>query len=121
MTDSGAFQSHVYGDLDVTNEEIVEFQRAIGSDLGTMLDRFSEPEHGRERALADVEETIRRAREAAARRGTMALVGAVQGGLHEDLRERCAREVSSLDVAVVAIGGVVPPSWSPIGSPTSSA
>ncbi len=108
MTDSGAFQSHVYGDLDVTNEEIVEFQRAIGSDLGTMLDRFSEPEHGRERALADVEETIRRAREAAALRGTMALVGAVQGGLHEDLRERCAREVSSLDVAVVAIGGVVP-------------
>src|SRR6058998_1066396 len=38
----------------------------------------------------------------------MALVGAVQGGLHADLRERCARSVSSLDVAVCAIGGVVP-------------
>jgi len=58
MTDSGAFQSHVYGDVDVTNPQIIEFQRAIGSDLGTMLDRFSEPGHGHARAQADVEETV---------------------------------------------------------------
>jgi len=108
MTDSGAFQSHVYGDVAVGNAEIVEFQRAIGSDLGTMLDVFSEPEHSRSRAGADVDETLRRAAEAATVRGTMALVGAVQGGLHADERERCARELSKLDVAVAAIGGVVP-------------
>ncbi len=108
MTDSGAFQSHVYGDVDVTNAQVLEFQKTIGSDLGTMLDLFSEPEHPRDRAQADVEETIRRAKEAATLKGDMGLVGAVQGGLHEDLRERCAREVSSLDVSVAAIGGVVP-------------
>ncbi len=108
MTDSGAFQSHVDGDVEVTNAAVVEFQKAIGSDLGTMLDRFSEPEHPLERATADVDETIRRAKEAAVLKGDLALVGAVQGGLHEALRERCAREVSSLDVAVAAIGGVVP-------------
>ena len=108
MTDSGAFQSHVYGDVSVTNPEIVAFQRAIGSDLGTMLDPFSEPEHAHGRAAADVEETIRRAREAVDLRGDMSIVGAVQGGLHEDLRTRCAREVSALDIAVAAIGGVVP-------------
>ncbi len=108
MTDSGAFQAHVYGDVDVTNAEVIEFQRRIGSDLGTMLDVFSEPGHDRARAEADLDETLRRAKEADARRGGMALVGAVQGGLHADLRERCAREVSSLDVAVGAIGGVVP-------------
>ncbi len=108
MTDSGAFQQHVYGGVDVTNADVVTFQRAIGSDLGTMLDLFSEPEHDHARASADVDETIRRAREAVAAKGDMALVGVVQGGLHEDLRERCAREVSSLDVEVVAIGGVVP-------------
>lgn len=108
MTDSGAFQSHVYGGVEVTNAQVIEFQKAIGSDLGTMLDPFSEPEHAADRARADVEETVRRAREAAALRGDMALVGAVQGALHEDLRERCAREVSSLDIAVAAIGGVVP-------------
>ncbi|MGQ0797195.1 MAG: tRNA guanosine(15) transglycosylase TgtA [Methanobacteriota archaeon] len=108
MTDSGAFQQHMYGSVDVANEEVVAFQRAIGSDLGTMLDPFSEPEHDHARASADVDETVRRAREAVAAKGDMVLVGAVQGGLHEDLRERCAREVSSLDVGVVAIGGVVP-------------
>ena len=108
MTDSGAFQSHVYGDVEVTNPDVIAFQRAIGSDLGTMLDPFSEPEHALARAEADVDETIRRAKEAVALRGDMDLVGAVQGGLHESLRERCAREVSSLDIAVAAIGGVVP-------------
>ncbi len=108
MTDSGAFQSHVYGDVEVSNPQVVEFQRAIRSDLGTVLDRFSEPEHLRARAEADVDETVRRTREATGIKGDLNLVGAVQGGLHPDLRERCAREVSALDVSVVAIGGVVP-------------
>src|SRR2546426_8052543 len=108
MTDSGAFQSHVYGDVNVTNAEVIDFQKRIGADLGTMLDVFSEPSHDRARATYDVDETIRRAREADSLRGDMALVGAVQGGLHTDLRERCARDVSSLGVSVCAIGGVVP-------------
>lgn len=108
MTDSGAFQSHVYGTVEITNADVIEFQKGIGVDLGTMLDIFSEPGHDHARAASDVEETIRRAKEADALRGDMALVGAVQGGLHEDLRERCAREVSSCGVAVCAIGGVVP-------------
>ncbi|TMA08462.1 MAG: tRNA-guanine transglycosylase, partial [Methanobacteriota archaeon] len=103
MTDSGAFQSHVYGDVDVTNAEVIEFQKSIGTDLGTMLDVFSEPSHDRDRAFADIDETIRRAKEADSLRGDMALVGAVQGGLHPDLRERCAREVSSLGVSICAI------------------
>src|SRR5437867_13101198 len=96
MTDSGAFQSHVYGDVDVTNAQVIEFQKRIGTDFGTMLDVFSEPSHDRTQAAADVEETLRRAKEADSLRGEMALVGAVQGGLHPDLRERCAREVSTL-------------------------
>src|SRR5205807_5910669 len=108
MTDSGAFQSHVYGDVDVTNAEVIDFQKRIRADLGTMLDPFSEPFHDHAKAAADVEETIRRAKEADSIRGEMALVGAVQGGLHTDLRERCARSVSALGVSVCAIGGVVP-------------
>ncbi|MGI0148483.1 MAG: tRNA guanosine(15) transglycosylase TgtA, partial [Thermoplasmata archaeon] len=108
MTDSGAFQSHVYGGVDITNAEVIEFQKQIGSDLGTMLDVFSEPAHDFRRAAADVDETIRRAKEADSLRGEMALVGAVQGGLHPEARERCAREISSIGVSVCAIGGVVP-------------
>src|SRR3970282_1171259 len=113
MTDSGAFQQHVYGDVDVSNREIVEYQARIGSDLVTMLDVFSEPEHTRSRASADVDETLTRAAEAAAVKaawpgGRVALVCAVQGGVHPEERSRCAQELSELEVDVAAIGGVVP-------------
>src|SRR5213080_644770 len=37
MTDSGAFQSHVYGDVDVTNAEVIEFEKRIGADFAPML------------------------------------------------------------------------------------
>ena len=40
VTDSGTFQSYVYGDVEVSPEEIVSFQREIGVDVGTMLDVF---------------------------------------------------------------------------------
>ena len=40
MTDSGTFQSYVYGDINIDPIEIVEFQRDIGSDIGTILDIF---------------------------------------------------------------------------------
>src|SRR5438552_13557611 len=108
MTDSGAFQSHVYGDVDVTNAEVVGFQKAIRTDFGTMLDVFSEPDHDSTRAAKDVDETIRRAQEAISLRGDMAPVGAVQGSLHPDLRERSARSLFSLDVSASTIGGVAP-------------
>ncbi len=113
MTDSGAFQQHVYGDVDVSNREIVEYQARIGSDLVTMLDVFSEPEHSQTRAAADVDETLRRAAEAVGVKAAnaepgFALVGAVQGGIHPEERTRCAQELSNLDVDIAAIGGVVP-------------
>lgn len=40
MTDSGSFQIYMYG-ADINPLEIVEFQRDIGSDIGTILDMFS--------------------------------------------------------------------------------
>src|SRR2546425_11679203 len=42
MTDSGAFQSHVYGDVDVTNAEVLGFQKEIGADPGAVLDPVSD-------------------------------------------------------------------------------
>ena len=38
MTDSGAYQILVYGEVDVTQKEIVAYQEGIGSDIATMLD-----------------------------------------------------------------------------------
>lgn len=108
MTDSGTFQEHVYGDTEVDPIEIVEFQRNIGSDIGTILDVFSEPDFGRDRAKNAVDTTVARAREAAEIRGDMWLSGPVQGSLFEDLRTECAKELSSVDLQVHPIGGVVP-------------
>lgn len=108
VTDSGAFQQHVYGRVDVSNEEIVRYQAAIGSDLGTVLDVFSEPEDGREACAEAVKTTLTRCEEAATWRGEMGLMGTVQGGLFPDLRRESAEGLSELPLAVHAIGGVVP-------------
>ncbi len=108
MTDSGTFQSHVYGDVSVTNEEIVAFQRDIGSDIGSILDVFSEPYSPKGKARKALQETLRRAEEAVGIKGKMLLAGGIQGSTHTDLREECASGMSRIDVDVNAIGGVVP-------------
>ena len=108
MTDSGTFQEYTYGDTQVDPLAIVDFQRDIGSDIGTILDIFSEPDFSREKAADAVRVTIERARQSVPRRGEMWLSGPVQGSLFGDLRTECARGLSSLDLQLHPIGGVVP-------------
>ncbi|MEE9115275.1 MAG: tRNA guanosine(15) transglycosylase TgtA [Thermoplasmata archaeon] len=108
MTDSGTFQSHVYGDVSVTNEEIVAFQRDIGSDIGSILDVFSEPFISKWKARQDIEDTMVRAEEAVEIKKKMFLAGGIQGSTYTDLREECASRMSNIDIDVNAIGGVVP-------------
>lgn len=108
MTDSGTFQDYVYGSRQIDPQEIVKFQADIGSDIGTILDIFSEPGFTREEASKAVDTTVERAKAASGIRGEMLLAGPVQGGLYGDLRQRCARELSAIDLQVHPIGGVVP-------------
>jgi len=108
MTDSGTFQEYMYGGTDVDPLAIVDFQRNIGSDIGTILDIFSEPDFSRERAASAVDKTVERAKEASARKGEMWLSGPVQGSMFPDLRTRCAQELSDLNLDIHPIGGVVP-------------
>ena len=61
MTDSGTFQSYVYGDVDLDPEEIVRFQQAIGVDVGTMLDVFGTPSMTYEEHANAVQTTLERA------------------------------------------------------------
>ena len=61
VTDSGTFQSYVYGDVEVSPEEIVQFQREMGVDIGTMLDVFGRPDMTREQLEKAVDETAERA------------------------------------------------------------
>jgi 7-cyano-7-deazaguanine tRNA-ribosyltransferase len=106
MTDSGAFQQHAYGSVEVGPEEILDFQGAIGSDIATVLDRFTEPDTELGDAESSLVTTLERARAARARRPGLLAVP-VQGGAHAALRARAARDASEL-ADVLAVGGVVP-------------
>src|SRR4030042_4656872 len=108
MTDSGTFQSHVYGDIDIDPIKIVEFQRDIGSDIGTILDIFVEPNETKKNTEKAVKETIKRAKNSAKIKMDMGLACTVQGSIYPDLREICAKELSKLDADFFPIGGVVP-------------
>lgn len=108
MTDSGTFQSHMYGEVEVSNDEIVDFQRDIGSDIGTVLDIFTEPYWTEEQTKDSITVTLERTQEAVALKGDMMIAGVVQGSVYPGLREDCARSMASMDVDVHPIGGVVP-------------
>ncbi len=106
MTDSGTFQSYMYGDIEFDNQEIVEFQKKIGSDICTILDIFTTPEDSYEKTKAAVEETYRRAREVDMD-GTI-IAGPIQGSIFPDLRRKSARLMNSLEIGYLPVGGVVP-------------
>ena len=108
MTDSGSYQLSVYGEVEVNNKEIVQFQQEIGSDIGVPLDIPTPPDVSRERAESELEITQKRAKEALGLKKDMLLAGPVQGSTFPDLRERAARELSQLDFDIYPLGAVVP-------------
>ena len=111
MTDSGSYQLSVYHDIEVTSDEIVQFQQRIGSDIGVPLDIPTPPDVSRERAESEMETTIKRCREARElidSTGGMLLAGPVQGSTHTDLRHECARTLTETGFDVYPIGAVVP-------------
>lgn len=108
MTDSGTFQSYVYGDVDVEPLEIVEFQKKIGSDIGTILDVFGTPDQTFREAEEGMKETLKRAKQSARIKEDMILSTPVQGSIYPELRFKCAEEISKIGGDFYPIGGVVP-------------
>ena len=108
MTDSGTFQSYVYGDVEVGVEEIVQFQKDIGVDVATMLDVFTRPDMKFSEVEKAVVETIDRGKISVETSGEMMLNGPIQGGLYPELRAKSAKGMSDLGFSVHPIGGIVP-------------
>ena len=114
ITDSGTFQSYVYGDIDVGVKEIVAFQRDIGVDIGTMLDVFGRPDQSIEELREAVSKTIERAPLSLDEAGpNLLLNGPIQGGLYDFLRSESAEKMGSVSgkhrgFTVHPIGGIVP-------------
>ncbi|MDD1750398.1 MAG: tRNA guanosine(15) transglycosylase TgtA [Methanothrix sp.] len=108
MTDSGAFQLSVYGDIDVSPLEILNFQFAIKSDISVPLDIPTPPDVTRERAQSELKITEERLVQASALERSALLACPIQGSTYPDLREKAARFARDLPFDVYPVGGVVP-------------
>lgn len=106
MTDSGAYQILVYGNVEVSQAEIVEYQERIGSDIATILDIPTGWRITKSYAAKTVAETLRRAEDffKTKTREDILWVGPVQGGRHLDLVARSAVEMGKLPFQVHALG-----------------
>jgi 7-cyano-7-deazaguanine tRNA-ribosyltransferase len=106
MTDSGAYQILVYGNVGVTQAEIVQYQEQIGSDIATILDIPTGWKVTREHAETTVAETLERAKAffKTKTRDDILWVGPVQGGRHLDLVAKSAVAMGKLPFQIHALG-----------------
>jgi 7-cyano-7-deazaguanine tRNA-ribosyltransferase len=106
MTDSGAYQILVYGGVEMSQAEIVEYQERIDSDIATILDIPTGWKVTKNHATKTVDETLRRAKDffKTKTRDDILWVGPVQGGRHLDLVAKSAVETGKLPFQVHALG-----------------
>ena len=113
ISEAGAiFRSHLDGSRqELTPERATEIQLQLGSDILMALDECppsQSPRAYHEEALGRTTRWAIRCKQTWLREDPErehALFGIVQGGLHEDLRVRHAREIAELDLPGYALGG----------------
>lgn len=101
------------GSMDWTPRRAFETQAALGPDIAMVLDVCPAHPEARDEVAQAVERTLawageqRALHEARGGAGSgQALFGIVQGGVHADLREACARGLTALEFDGYAVGGV---------------
>ncbi len=106
MTDSGAYQILIYGDIETTPGEIVEYQEKIDTDIATILDYPTGGRVTRKYAEKTVEVTLKRAKELfkSRTRGDILWVGPIQGGRYLDLITNSVKEMTKLPFEIYALG-----------------
>ena len=106
MTDSGAYQTLVYGDVSTSPEEIVRYQEQIDTDIATILDIPTGWNIAEESAVETVKETLKRAKYLFKykSRDDILWVGPVQGGRYLNLVVKSAKETGKLPFQIHALG-----------------
>ncbi len=106
MTDSGAYQILVYGEVDVSSSEIVRYQEQISTDIATILDIPTRWCTTKEVAKQTVEETIKRAKQLTRikTQDDVLWVSPIQGGPYLDLIAYSAETVGKLPFQIHALG-----------------
>lgn len=110
ITDEGAlFQSHLDGSSHLlTAEKAMEIQHALGSDIAMVLDECIPSDASRDYVEASTERTVAWAKRSlrAHTKPDQLMFGIIQGGLFEDLRQRCVDEMVGLPFQGFAVGGL---------------
>ncbi len=106
MTDSGAYQILVYGDVQATPLEIIRYQEQIHTDIATILDVPTGWKTNEESAKDTVKETLKRAKQLFKQktRNDILWVGPVQGGRYLNLLAKSAKETAKLPFQIHALG-----------------
>ena len=106
MTDSGAYQILVYGDIKTNPKEIVEYQEQIDTDIATILDIPTGWKVTEEHAQQTVKETLKRAKQLFTQktRDDILWVGPIQGGKYLNLVAKSAKETGKLPFQIHALG-----------------
>jgi queuine tRNA-ribosyltransferase len=136
LTDSGGFQVfslsrlsrvddegyHFASHLDGSNhsftpESVVALQEALGSDIAMVLDDLAPAGVEEQRARESADRTLRWAQRAraAVRRTDQLTFAIVQGSTYENVRRKQAKDLTALDFAGYAIGGLWVGEERPIG------
>ncbi len=109
------FRSHLDGSSHLfTPEGVLEIQEDLGSDVRMVLDVCTGYPAGEEQAAEEMALTLAWAERSLAHRARLradgrwhgALFAIVQGGVHPELRRRCARALASWDFDGYALGGL---------------
>jgi len=103
------FQSHLDGSYHLlTPENVVQIQEALGSDIAMVLDECIPHDAKREYVWDSTARTIRWAERCLKARShdDQLMFGIIQGGMYEDLREKCVREMNSMSFDGFAVGGL---------------
>ncbi|NHJ41086.1 MAG: tRNA guanosine(15) transglycosylase TgtA [Asgard group archaeon] len=110
MTDSGAYQSLVYGEIEFTPKSVIDFQESIGSDFAVPLDIPVSLSDSYFIAKDKVLETIKRSKDLPKLISDKKInwVAPIQGGHYLDLVEKSAKELTDVPLySMFAIGSVV--------------
>ncbi|AOL16146.1 tRNA guanosine(15) transglycosylase TgtA [Sulfolobus sp. A20] len=108
MTDSGAYQILEYGDININNEEIINYELKIKPDIAVILDLPTGNTENYENAKTTVIETIERAKEAEKfiKDSDIIWVYPIQGGRFLDLVHYSASQLNNFEniYKVTALG-----------------
>lgn len=109
MTDSGAYQLMEYGEILLTNQEVLEFQEKINTDIRVILDTPTASSK-KEDVKKAVENTIKRLKESEEylEDKEALYTGPVQGWRYPELMKKCIDAEKDIDYDIHAIGSIVP-------------